>query len=119
MPWWPEDGRELTLHRALVHVIVDIHRHAGHADLVRELIDGAIGADRRWSNLPPGDEAWWASYRDRVEAAARHAGRVTELRTLEDRRSMRSTVTCDGVAAGAFQLSSSAKATMMPSGPRA
>jgi hypothetical protein len=77
VPWWPEGGRGLTLHRALVHVIVDIYRHAGHADVVRELIDGSIGADRRWSNLPPGDEAWWASYRDRVEAAARHAGGVT------------------------------------------
>jgi GNAT superfamily N-acetyltransferase len=50
-------------HPALVHVIVDIHRHAGHADLLRELIDGAVGTDRRWSNLPPGDAAWWASTR--------------------------------------------------------
>jgi hypothetical protein len=75
--WWPEGDRELTLHRALIHVIVDIYRHAGHADLIRELIDGAIGADHRWSNLTQGDEAWWASYRDRVEAAARHAGGVT------------------------------------------
>jgi hypothetical protein len=77
VPWWPVGDRELTLHRALVHVITDIYRHAGHADLVRELIDGAIGADRRWSNLPQGDEAWWASYRDRVEAAARDAGGMT------------------------------------------
>jgi Protein of unknown function (DUF664) len=77
VPWWPEGGRELTLHRALVHVIVDIYRHAGHADLLRELIDGTIGADRRWSNLPQGDETWWASDRHRIEAAARDAGGVT------------------------------------------
>jgi hypothetical protein len=71
--WWPEGRRQLSLHRALVHVLADIQRHAGHADVLRELIDGAVGADRRWSNLPPGDEAWWASYREKVEAAARHA----------------------------------------------
>ena len=74
VPWWPEGERAITLHQALVHVITDIYRHAGHADLVRELIDGTIGADPRWPNLPPGDEAWWAGYFDRVEAAARHAG---------------------------------------------
>lgn len=73
VPWWPEGNRDLSLHRALIHVITDIYRHAGHADLLRELIDGAIGADRRWSNLPFGDQASWASYRDKVETAARHA----------------------------------------------
>jgi hypothetical protein len=76
VPWWPEGSRQLSLHRALVHVVADVQRHAGHADVLRELIDGAVGADPRWSNLP-GDEAWWASYRDKVEAAARRAGDAT------------------------------------------
>ena len=76
VPWWPDGNRDISLQQAMVHVMVDIYRHAGHADLLRELIDGAIGADRRWSNLPPGDEAWWASYRDKVAAAARRAGGV-------------------------------------------
>jgi hypothetical protein len=70
VPWWPEGDRELSLHRALVHVLADIQRHAGHADILRELIDGAVGVDPRWSNLPPGDDHWWAGYRDRVAAAA-------------------------------------------------
>ena len=77
VPWWPEGSRQLSLHRALVHVVADVQRHAGHADVLRELIDGAVGADPRWSNLPPGDEAWWASYRDKVEAAARRGGDAT------------------------------------------
>jgi hypothetical protein len=77
VPWWPAGERELSLHRALVHVIVDISRHAGHADVVRESIDGAVGADPRWSNLPAGDEAWWTSYRSKVEAAAQQADGVT------------------------------------------
>jgi hypothetical protein len=77
VPWWPEGGRELSLHRALLHVIADIYRHAGHADVLRELIDGVIGSDPRWSNLPPGDEAWWRTHRETVEAAARRAGEIT------------------------------------------
>jgi len=77
VPWWPEGDRQLSLHRALVHVIADVNRHAGHADILRELIDGAVGADRRWSNLPPGDDAWWEDHRNKVEAAARRAGEVT------------------------------------------
>gem|GEM_PF-4387177 len=55
-------------------MIVDIYRHAGHADILRGLIDGAVGADRRWSILPPGDEAWWKTYRSKVEDAALQAG---------------------------------------------
>ncbi|MFE3249170.1 DinB family protein [Streptomyces sp. NPDC059209] len=72
--WWPEDRSEVTLHRVLVHVIADTTRHAGHADIVRELVDGAVGMRKGNDNMPPGDRAWWETYRDRVEAAARTAG---------------------------------------------
>ena len=41
--WWPPEHRETTLHRILVHLIAETERHAGHADLVRELIDGSAG----------------------------------------------------------------------------
>jgi uncharacterized damage-inducible protein DinB len=71
--WWPPDRRELTLHRALVHVTAETHRHTGHADIVRELIDGAVGMRKDAGNLPPGNEAWWAAHRERVERAAREA----------------------------------------------
>ena len=73
VPWWPEGARQVSLHRALVHVVVEVYRHAGHADILRELIDGAVGANPRSSNLPPRDEAWWRTYRDQVEAAALQA----------------------------------------------
>jgi hypothetical protein len=72
--WWQPDRREVSLHRVLVHVTAETHRHAGHADIVRELIDGAAGLRASSDNLPPGDEAWWRSYRERVERAAREAG---------------------------------------------
>jgi hypothetical protein len=71
--WWAPGRRELTLHRALVHVTAETHRHAGHADIVRELIDGAVGMRADNDNLPQGDEAWWAAHRERVERAAREA----------------------------------------------
>jgi hypothetical protein len=71
--WWPEDRREVTLHQVLVHMIAETHRHAGHADLVREMIDGAAGARAGASNLPSVDDAWWVSYRDRLEQTAKEA----------------------------------------------
>ena len=57
MPWWHPDRRAVTLHQILVHVIAETHRHAGHADIVRELIDGASGLRAGNDNLPPGVDA--------------------------------------------------------------
>ena len=59
-----------------MHVIADIDRHAGHADIIRELIDGAVGLRADNSNLPPAEQDWWVSYRDRLEHAAREADRL-------------------------------------------
>lgn len=74
VPWWPAERREVTLHRILLHMAVETHRHAGHADIVRELIDGAAGLRKDNANTPDVDEAWLADYRQRLEAAARSAG---------------------------------------------
>lgn len=71
--WWPEVHREATLHRILVHVIAEAHRHAGHADIVRELVDGAAGMQQGNDNLPPGDQAWWQEYRSRLQRLAEAA----------------------------------------------
>jgi uncharacterized damage-inducible protein DinB len=72
--WWTEARRVVTLQQILVHLIAETHRHAGHADVVRELIDGAVGLREDNDNLPPADQAWWAAYRDRLERTARGAG---------------------------------------------
>ena len=74
--WWPPERREVTLHTILVHMIAETHRHAGHADIVRELIDGTVGLRKDNDNLPEGDRAWWQNYHDRVERAAREAGSI-------------------------------------------
>lgn len=75
VPWWPAERAEVTLHQLLVHMIAETHRHAGHADIVRELIDGSVGLRKDNDNMPDVDEAWWASYRDRLENVARDAPR--------------------------------------------
>ncbi|MDP9332657.1 MAG: DinB family protein, partial [Actinomycetota bacterium] len=42
-------------------------RHAGHADIVRELIDGAAGSNREWPGVPPThDEDYRRTYLARV-----------------------------------------------------
>ncbi|MEN0135135.1 MAG: DinB family protein [Rhodococcus sp. (in: high G+C Gram-positive bacteria)] len=75
IPHWPEDRRDVTLHRILVHVVAETHRHAGHADIVRELVDGTAGLRADNDNLPTAERTWWENYRARVERAARDAGR--------------------------------------------
>jgi uncharacterized damage-inducible protein DinB len=71
--WWPEERREVTLHQILIHVIAETNRHAGQADIVRELIDGTVGLRQDNDNMAPGDKAWWDDYRNRLEQAAREA----------------------------------------------
>ena len=68
--WWSADRREASLHRLLVHTIAETHRHAGHADIVRELIDGAVGMRQGSGNLPDTEPTWWSGYRDRLQAVA-------------------------------------------------
>jgi Protein of unknown function (DUF664) len=74
VPWWPSDRNEPTLHLVLVHVLAETNRHAGHADIVRELIDGAAGLEAGDDNLRPGDQAWWERYRSQLERVAEQAG---------------------------------------------
>ncbi len=38
-----EQGRTITLRWVLLHMIAEYARHNGHADLLRERIDGATG----------------------------------------------------------------------------
>ena len=67
--WWWGDA-PVTLHQVLVHVTADTQRHAGHADIVRELIDGSVGMLEGADNLHIRDAAEQQRFRDRVEAAA-------------------------------------------------
>jgi uncharacterized damage-inducible protein DinB len=73
VPWWPAERRDVTLHRILVHVIAETHRHAGHADIVRELLDGSVGLRADNDNMASVDERWWRAYCARLEQAALQA----------------------------------------------
>jgi len=75
VPWWPAGQNEVTLHHVVVRMTAETHRHAGHADIVRELIDGAVGLRAERDNVADGDKAWWESYRNQLESVAREAGR--------------------------------------------
>ncbi|WP_084703960.1 DinB family protein [Phaeacidiphilus oryzae] len=75
VPWWGERG-DVTLQLILLHVIAETNRHAGHADILRELLDGAAGLTPRRSNLPDADETWWPTYQAHLEKTAREAGGV-------------------------------------------
>ena len=39
-----QDGKEFSLRWIMIHMIEEYARHCGHADLLRERIDGAVGA---------------------------------------------------------------------------
>jgi hypothetical protein len=73
VPWWPEDRAHAPLGRLLVHVATETHRHAGHMDIVRELIDGEFGVSPVNSNMPDVGEDFWPMYRDKLEQIARQA----------------------------------------------
>lgn len=65
--WWPDDRADVTLERILVHVIAELARHAGHADILRELTDGASGLRADADNLPQVD---WPAYVDKLTRLA-------------------------------------------------
>ena len=57
VPWWGENG-DTTLGFVLVHVLGDISRHAGQADILREDIDGSVGFRTTNTNLWEPDGGW-------------------------------------------------------------
>lgn len=70
VPWWPEDRNAVTLHEVLTRLIGEWNRHAGHVDILRELIDGQVGYRPDNGNLPPEEEADWAGHVAHLQAIA-------------------------------------------------
>ncbi len=50
---WP-DGRHVSVRRLLCDLIEEYGRHTGHADLIREAVDGRVGEDPPANWRPPG-----------------------------------------------------------------
>ncbi|MBL0886705.1 DinB family protein [Myceligenerans indicum] len=68
VPWW-RDNSDTTLFRLIVHTLEDLSRHAGHADILREQHDGAVGLSKNNSNVPDLDEGG-ETYVDKLKAIA-------------------------------------------------
>jgi hypothetical protein len=73
VPWWPEQRRHPTLRTVLLHMTVETARHAGHLDILREMIDGTAGRFSGDPSVPGADDIDWGVYVAEVDAAARAA----------------------------------------------
>jgi len=69
--WWQD--AEVPLFNILVHLLAETSRHAGHADILRESLDGAVGTDAEAMAQQHHDPDFWAARREQIEAAARAA----------------------------------------------
>lgn len=68
VPWWPGERNRVTLGRIVVHVLDDLARHVGQADILREQVDGAAGVRPGATNLPAGQD--WPAYVARLTGLA-------------------------------------------------
>jgi len=68
VPWWPAARRQVTLQQIIVHVLTDLARHAGQADILREQLDGQTGELPSKTTLPA--DLDWAAYVARLDAIA-------------------------------------------------
>lgn len=60
-------GLKVSLRWMILNVLSDTLRHLGHADVLRESIDGAVGVDPVLSNTVDGDDdEYWSKFRQRV-----------------------------------------------------
>jgi hypothetical protein len=71
VPWWPQP--DVKLFNVMVHVLTETARHAGHADILREQLDGTVGTDARGTAAQQRDAAFWEARRTKIERAARAA----------------------------------------------
>ena len=70
VPWWDD---HVKLFNIMVHMLSDTTRHAGHADILREQLDGAVGMTAKSAPLHGHDSAFWETRRATIEQAARAA----------------------------------------------
>jgi Protein of unknown function (DUF664) len=71
VPWWPRPN--VKLFTILVHVLTETNRHAGHADILREQLDGAVGFGEKNGVLRSSDLVLGEQRRARIEQAAKNA----------------------------------------------
>jgi Protein of unknown function (DUF664) len=67
IPWFPDDLEAWSVRWVILHVINELARHSGHADIIRESIDGAtmyelIAGLENWEPRP-----WVTPWRKRAD----------------------------------------------------
>jgi Protein of unknown function (DUF664) len=67
VPWWPRPN--VKLFTIMLHVLTELARHAGHADILREQLDGRTGESPEFEQVGH-DAAFWERRRATIEAAA-------------------------------------------------
>ncbi|MFB2582978.1 DinB family protein [Herbiconiux sp. P15] len=77
VPWWPAERRVVTMQQMLTHMCVETARHAGHADILREQLDGSIGQRQADPNIPQRTPDELAAHVARIEEAARAAAEAS------------------------------------------
>lgn len=70
VPWWRPGAREVVLGQIISHMALDEARHAGHADILREQLDAAVGLRPSGDNLPDIDADAWARRHTRLQRIA-------------------------------------------------
>jgi len=70
VPWWDD---HVKLFNIMVHMLSDTTRHAGHADILREQLDGTVGMTAKSVPLHGHDSTFWETRRATIEQAARAA----------------------------------------------
>jgi hypothetical protein len=73
VPWWSDPYAHTNLFAILIHVLGETTRHAGHADILRESLDGRTGL--RPEHEQQINEAARAAHRANLEQIAKSAGR--------------------------------------------
>jgi hypothetical protein len=64
--WWPGEHASTTFGSLVVRVLAETAQHAGHCDIVRELIDGHSRSEKDQM----GDAAFWSRYVAEIQNAA-------------------------------------------------
>jgi hypothetical protein len=64
--WWPAERQHTTFGHLLARMLAETAQHAGHAEILRETIDGQGGRD----HADIGNADWWETYVGTIQAAA-------------------------------------------------
>lgn len=71
VPWWPQP--DVKLFNIMIHTLNETTRHAGHADILREQLDGVVGQHPQGASTQEDDRALREALCAKIERAARAA----------------------------------------------